>query len=343
MKLTTLFNLICSSALLSGFLIVFPAHASDGRCTATGGPLTANAPPITVPRDAPIGTILTQGSTPEISLYNCNANANEVSILLSRRSTGSYVTTMDFPEAASVRIYATSIPGVGYIVLGGWGIRNKPLPASISRGSVADIDTWDSLINLGADSFKPLYYSGMAGFGLIKTGPITSGQISNQKIGELILKVGDVNNPPVPIYIGSARVTTTGCTVTTPNVPIPMGDLLTSDFTGVGSRTASKSARWSLDCDPGVNGKVVIGSSAIAGPNGTAKLTGSGQADVATGIGVRLFDENGNAMNLSDTQIDLATPSGPKDFNYSVAYEQTTATVTAGKANSTLTLTISYE
>ncbi len=282
---------------------------------------------------------------PNTLLYSCDGDAPDASSFsIGVKATGTYVTTN-----YGWRIYSTNFPGVGYAI--DLDVLLLPKGQPINPGYVGAGQTLQGDINTSGASgsvIAPNFnFTGSARVLLFTTGAtVNPGMLPRQKIGEIIMSVNNINQPPVDIYVGSVPIKVLSCAVTAPNVSIPMGDFLTSDFSGVGSRTAKKAFTWSLDClSPyAVRGKITLGSSATAGPNGTAKLIGAGQDNVASGVGARIFDSAGTPLDLSDANMNLGyLYGGRRTFDYSVAYEQTAAIVTAGKADSTVTMTLTYE
>ncbi len=277
--------------------------------------------------------------TPNTLFYRCaGLTPNAVSYNAGIKATGTYVTT----SWEGRRIYSTNYPGVGYALSLASNLTTSAPYVGTGPTLQGDINTagvsgsFTTNFNFSGRGVVQLYATGAA---------INPGMLPRQKVGEVILSVNNINQPPIDIYVGSRQISSISCDVTTPNVSIPMGDFLTSDFSGVGSRTAKKAFTWSLDCDGSLyRPKITLGSSATAGPNGTAKLIGAGQDNVASGVGVRIFDSAGTPLNLSDAKIDLGPLYyGSNSLAYSVAYEQTAAIVTAGKADSTVTMTLTYE
>ena len=347
-----IFLTLFSSTLLLPFSAIFSSAAvADTTCTSSGlAPAAVLSSPIVVPGYWVIGTLINNGGTVSEALtINCFGNgdhglpAEGDSFKIGLKATGTYVATYD-----GRRIYATGVPGVGYALA----------PIMAIYPSTGGLESYDKYIGEGntiqgdintsgvAGSRSPYKYSYSTRVSLVMTGTVQPGKINRQKIGEIIHSINGINQPPVDVYLGSSQIMTTGCWVDTPNISIPMGDFLTSDFTGIGSRTSRKYFKWSINCAPYqyLSADFVIGSSANAGPNGTATLTGAGQTGVASGIGVRLMTKGGVPLNLSDAKQPLFAhlQNGQNDIEYTVAYEQTASTVTAGKADSTLTLTITY-
>ena len=336
------------STLLLSCSVLFSSAATGATCTVVaGGALTSTYkyPEALIALHAPAGTLLGGGQsyTSSTLFYSCvGVTPNASSYSLGVKATGAYVMTTSYSE----RIYSTNVPGIGYSLDAGG---SAPPVGSINYGLVGRGNTIQGDINTSgvSGSFtRKTNFSVATSVRLHSTGAtVNPGIFPRQKVGEVILSVNNINQPPIDIYVGSIPIKVLSCAVTTPNVSIPMGDFLTSDFSGVGSRTAKKAFTWSLDCPTHVSfPKITLGSSATAGPNGTAKLIGAGQDNVASGVGARIFDPTGIPLNLSDAKIrrPYLLP-GSHTFAYSVAYEQTAAIVTAGKADSTVTMTLTYE
>ncbi len=351
MKHRIFLTLPCFTLLLPFSAIFSSAAVADTTCTSSGlAPAAVLPSSLEVPHRWRIGTFINNGGTVSEALtINCSGNGDHGrppegdSFKIGLKATGTYVATYN-----GRRIYATEVPGVGYALAPTMALDHSTGAPEAYGKYIGEGNTIQGDINTSGvvGTRSPYKYRYSTRVSLVKTGTVQPGKINRQKIGEMIHSINGINQPPVDVYLAPSQITTSGCSVDTQNVSIPMGDFLTSDFTGIGSRTSRKYFKWSINCDPNqyLSADFVIGSSADAGPNGTAKLTGAGQAGVASGIGVRLLTTQGLPLNLSDAKQHLfaSLQNGQNDIEYTVAYEQTAPTVTAGKADSTLTLTITY-
>ncbi|NLP61776.1 type 1 fimbrial protein [Paraburkholderia sacchari] len=143
---------------------------------------------------------------------------------------------------------------------------------------------------------------------------------------------------------------------TTPNVNVPMGTFKTTDFPTVGSLSPGAAAPVNIQlvncpagtADPNSQGGQIhsvqysITPSAGTVATNVAALSGSPSA---TGVGIQLFDPSGAVLPLSTPQT-VSGYDGTVGGNYTIpltARYYRTGTVTAGPANTTMTVTLSYQ
>lgn len=148
------------------------------------------------------------------------------------------------------------------------------------------------------------------------------------------------------IFIGAGSVTTIGCSVTTPTVPVPLRRVQSSQFNGTTRGSTSPDVRFNigLDCSQGTKVNLQLDatpdSSAIPG---TIALNQT--PNVATGAGVRLM-HLGKAVAFGQPwEVGTAATSGPYNIPLVAHYIRTAqdGKMTGGEANANATFTLTYQ
>lgn len=239
-----------------------------------------------------------------------------------------YSTTL---SAIGQHVYQTSLPGIG---VRAWNYQIG-----------GDNATFDSPANDWAFGMADGAMNWNSGWlEIIKTGPVTPGELPAGKLGTLNVPIGAPGSfqQSIIISMNAFKVVANSCSIMTPTVNVPLGEYRTSDFASVGSTTASQPVNIVLDCNSGIKVNAVISSTAEASQAGTIALTQS--ADTATGIGVQLLDANNNPLAIGTSLVaGTTTGKGNYNINWQARYIRTATAMTAGAANATATVTISYE
>lgn len=183
-------------------------------------------------------------------------------------------------------------------------------------------------------------------FKLIKTGDITSGVLSNTLVGKVFYS-GSPTVDTVDVMMGNSTVTQLTCSITTPTLAFPIGDILKSQFgssVGFIPSAAQNTQNLGLNCDAGANINVSLSGTQNpdVGTTSVLALTGQGGANVAKGVGVQIL-YNSTPLVLNN-RIALKTSSGGQEtFPLTARYYQTKTTVATGTANASATLNITYQ
>lgn len=321
-------------------------------CSPESGDMIINYGNIIVQRDTPIGgDISRQINGSNVEAYYCTGSNDGT--LIGVKSTLSYSGI----SSGSARVYRTNLPGVG-IALGGIG--------SVSLGG----DSGSCYITEGCYGYSGTDWQGLAGvtsnasswsttmnltpyFKLVKIGTVTPGQLTG-KIGTSVAAARAYNSGPngtwfaeIPIKFGSGTVTVVACSITTPNLVFPIGDVAVSKFgTSVGTLPsgAQNTQNLGLDCDPQANINVTLTGTRNpdVGTLSVLALTGQGNNDVAKGVGVQIV-YNGTPLSLNQRLVLKRSPGGMETFPLTARYYQTKTTVAAGTANSSATLNLTYQ
>lgn len=145
------------------------------------------------------------------------------------------------------------------------------------------------------------------------------------------------------------KVIAAGCAVASDSVDqtVNLGVVKVGHFTGAdvaGDQKTSFNINLT-DCDS------TTASNATLKFNGTSVNTTGGAAvlenlsrgvDAATGVGIRLFDTNGSALEVGTDGAPVNLVSGNNTLVFSADYISTDTTVTAGDVTATTTFDITY-
>ncbi|URN97855.1 fimbrial protein [Leclercia adecarboxylata] len=269
---------------------------------------------VIVQRDAPVGSVIYSSSSPgsgDFLVCDGSTNTNYYQMVY----LGGVPTSID-------HAYETNIPGVAISVNLMWGYLDNP----------ASTDNTGS----GTVSSPPIKYK------LYKTGDIQSGQ----------LKVGELGNWTVSgitalkVNLIGGAVTEVACAITTPNLTFPIGAVSKADFGNTIGFTPDKTSTQSLglDCDKNANINVTLNGQQNPDVSDASvlALNNQGDANTAQGVGVQLLYD-GNPLVINN-QLQLKQSSGGKEtFPITARYYQTRNSVTVGEANTSATLTLTYQ
>lgn len=313
----SIFKLI---TILSGLL--FYAGQSEASCSFISlSSHYVNFGNITVQRDMPVGqTIATStvaGTGQKIGSCAGGGYSYDQFTYLSKTTTG------------ISNVFATNIPGVGIKLGTTDGTYFWPYPTpSVGYYYSGNLGIYE--------------YSG-ATVSLIKTGNITSGTLQSGLIGRSYF---DDGRDYFEISLNGGSVTQVACSITTPNVNVPLVPALASSFTGINSTKGDYPFTIGLSCDAGarINASLSFNQNPDTTNTSVIKLSNAGAAGIATGVGIQLL--YGSTPLQNNNNIVLKTSSGGQEFPagaFTARYFQTKSTVTTGNANATATLNLTYQ
>ncbi len=333
---------------LLGVMTFYTMPAWAYNCSTSTGSTTINVPPLTVQRDTPVGTqigneVVSGWMTPFI----CNNSAPALTYQeLGVKAYGDFNSMIN-----GRRVYNTNIAGIGY------AIGTKIQGPGQCFGYVAYVDGLASMD--GNIANRPLCANnGIFGSPVpfqhrvtfYKTANVTgSGTVTGRQVGSIILR-NNLNSwhlPESAININSFNITTLACFVGNTNIVVPMGNIKTTAFSGVGSSPAASNTRKfdiPLFCDLGTRVYVSLTGAAVSGTTGVLALDSAGSSGVASGVGIQVLSNN---VPVTFGKLSLAgtSTSGPigNIIPFQARYYQTAQTITAGKANSSATFTLTYQ
>lgn len=327
----SLYRVLMQLVIVIGAIVYVP-HAK-ATCTFNPGSTVQNMaltlPNVTVPRNAPVGTVLATVQLP------AGGPTSYVGYFASCTSPGNAYWYFNGGAAAASpsNTASTNIPGIGlrFFFLNDNGQSFQFYPAGYgATGAYAGQWNW--------------YTAGNAYFGvqIVLTGTPSGGQVNGVVNATVTLDSLLVTSITTSFF----NVTVLSCI--TPNVTVPMGTHNKSELKGVGTGTAAVSFNLSLNsCPAGMNNikyeidpaTTVVGSAT----NGVVTLDAT---STATGVGVQLQNNAGTAFPLGSLQT-ISGYNSTTGGNYTIPlkarYYQTGATVGPGTANTSMTFTMNYQ
>lgn len=312
----------CNSIYYKCILFVaslFITHFANANCyTNQGGASLQNVyfsqPVVTVQRDAPIGSIIGAFNIPDAGTYASCAGGGKI-----------YYEMVLFTTPSGIpNVYLTNVPGVGISVDQSGGAYPYQSPAFIRTipGSQA------------------VYAAGRA-MKLVKVGPITSGIVNS---GVIARNYSDDAITSYAINFTGSSVTQLACSINTPNITVPLDDVFANDLTSIGKTAKPKVFNVGLDCDTGakINAKLTGTQNTDSSTEGVLQLSGAGGDNVASGVAIQILYNNA-PMALNNNIVLKTSTGGQETFPFTAQYYQTKNNVTAGSANATATLELTYQ
>jgi type 1 fimbria pilin len=336
-KGTLMRNIHAASSLLMllGISLFFISKA-QADCSYTASS-SISVPNMVVQRDAPVGSqIGAEVVASNVQFFSCDTVLTTPAWSWYIKSHGTYVTTI-----GDRRIYSTSMPGIGYAI----GMEDTNNCLTIIR-YVTETNNQNMLCYTNkAGMFTTFTMKGKARLTFYKTATTTgSGVVNSANVGAAILLDGGTWRPDSALTMNSFTVTTTACSVTNKAIKVPMGDVLKTAFTGQGSTTPEKSFGINLDCDAATRVNLTLddptGKSTLPG---VLPLTTATEGATAGGVGIQMLYNDAPVTFGKMFPIATTTAKGAMTIPLKARYYQTAATVTAGKANSVATFTLTYQ
>jgi len=291
---------------------------------------------ITVPADLPVGGDITGDlSYGQNVIAQCEGDGN------------SYVTL--YSDLASDGVYnsrttfKTNIPGVG-IQMG--GITND-ISAWITNGNTQQ-QIWEFTLHFLITPIENYTFGPM--FKLVKiSDDIESGTLSGQ--ANHVVVSGSQSSTTYPVYLsGTINATpphVPGCTVDTASVPVSLGKHSPTEFSGVGSTTPFTTFSIPLTCES--DAQITARVDATQDTSGAQSVIQipAGEEN-ASGVGVQLYWASLN--NSANVPVDFgkdvfvgATTGGTENLQFEARYYQTQSALLPGNANTSATVTLSYQ
>ncbi|WP_158515305.1 fimbrial protein [Paraburkholderia phytofirmans] len=345
--------------LLGMVVLACSTAAWASSCSGRASTITLTPPAaIAIPRDAVVGTLLTSwiASTADSNWYQCTGTSG------SDMAGVAFEPLLQTPSGLTISsggvrytVFNTSVAGVG-IAVGVSGI------SACSTSAFRDLGTPNSGITLVPAPWVftngctvgsgPANVGGQAQIAFVKTGPITPGTASGGVLFEAAAVVGPfstgatlVSGMRKSFKVDSISFTVGSCTI--PDMPVSMGSYKASTFTGPNS--SSNPIDFSVavnSCPAGLNGIQYSFDAPSGVINATAGVIALSSNSTATGIGLQLKDNSGNALKYN-TNYTLSSYNKSTGGSYTIplkaSYYQTGKAVTAGSANGTLTITMTYQ
>lgn len=334
------------------------AFAQTASCTGAGVTVITVSMPaaITVPRDAPNGTVLTSWvTTPNNTYYNCAVTGSATSgVVFEPLSLTTAGLTVAGPNGVAYTVWKTNIPGIGIAIgvhpfVNGCGFQPWQDLGRPTGGGFPS--PW---VGTGCNANGAVTNGGQVQMALVKTGTITAGTVTGDSLFEVSSYTRLSGSSPLTIAttgrkafsLASTAVSVAGCT--TADVTLDMGSYMRSKFTGIGSvSNPAKTFSIAVNACPSGLAKIqyqfIPVNAVLDATNGVLALSST---STATGIGLQLKDNSGVALKYN-TQYTLSgyntATGGSYTIPLSANYYQTATTVTPGSANAVLTFTLTYQ
>lgn len=329
--------------MMGGLLFLYSTYSwSYYGCSTESTGVTINAPTLVVQRDVPAGArlVASEFASPLTLLFSCPSGKSYPTgwqVLGIKAATVYSGMTAD----GGIRIYKTNIPGLGIQLAGllsgggsgtGWIGRSDNIDGNVNQAGF--LSSYNVAMRTSTGGAVVAFY---------KIGEMSSGVLT-QKVGSLILgNAGSWAYPEVPVNITGMSVTVLACSLTTPTVAAPLGNVYATAFTGVGSTTGNVDFNLGLNCAPGTKVNVTMNGTQNTDTANTSvlALTGAGSAGVAKGVGAQILYNN-TPLNIGTRLLLKTTAGGIETFPFKARYYQTLNNVLPGSANATATLNITY-
>ncbi|NML29907.1 fimbrial protein [Paraburkholderia antibiotica] len=326
--------------LIGATLLPGLAHAQCTQGSGGAPSLMISVPsPITIPRDAPVGTVIGQGTA--TVTFN---TASPFGVYCSAAATLVYTNLQGASSSGTSNVMPIGSTGIGY-----------SLQASGSYYSAGTI-------SLPATFFQPSACSQTAGgkcyaylgptitMRLIKLSPlvssqtIPSGQYFTATVGGL--SAGTVS------LANAVNITNQTCTVTTPSISVSLGSVPINQFGAVGSGSTTIPFQIGLNCSGVATSYYITFTDSNNPGNNTNSLSLTSDSS-ATGVGIQILN-GGNPVSYGPdssvagnlNQIFLGTSTGTGSvvtLPFGGRYVKTNGTMTPGSANGVATFTMSYQ
>ncbi|MCC8394459.1 type 1 fimbrial protein [Paraburkholderia sp. MMS20-SJTR3] len=337
---------VVSKLLLPAFVLIgatlLPGFAHAQCSLGSGG--TSNfmisiPSPVTIPRDAPVGSVIGQG-TATVAF----SNASPTGVYCTAAASYVYSNLQGGSSSGSNSVMPIGSTGIGYTLQAGssyYSTATGTLPA-----------TWFQPSSCGQTAGGKCYaYLGpTVTLRLIKLSPLISsqtiaaGQYFTATVGGLTAGTVSLANP--------VQITNQTCTVTTPSISVPLGNVPLSQFGPVGSTSNTVPFQIGLNCS-GVATSYYITFTDSNNPGNNSNALSLTSDSSAKGVGIQIL-KGGNpvaygpdssvAGNLN--QIFLGTTAGTDtvvSLPFGGRYVKIDSTMTPGSANGVATFTMSYQ
>lgn len=315
-----MFNRLYCNFLLALGVFISASNYASAACSYLGGLgfRTENYKfgNVIVQRDSPVGTVLGSKSG---GIWGSPFVTCSTSFSLT------YELTKFSTPTSLAGVYATNIDGVGIKIF--HGSKLFPFTSGTYRA------------NTGLHVSGPTVSLVKITSGEIKAGSITTGSIAKVSI-QNEMQIGD-------IILRSANIIPLACSIKTPSLTFPIGDIAIDKFgSSVGTipSGAQNTQNLGLECNAQANINVELNG--IQNPDvsnsSVLALTGQGSNDVASGVGVQIL-YNGAPLKLNNSMVLKKSIGGQETFPLTARYYQTKTAVTTGTANSSATLNITYQ
>lgn len=297
--------------------------ARAGTCTTITPQLsTLSVGTINVQRDAPVGTVIFSGAASNTGTY-LSGCTNPLMLGFSMRYNNAALSSY------GNHVYNTNVSGIG-----------------IRLSSNAYFENPSNTLSYSAQTSYVVWYGGWVE--LVVTGPVSSGALTPGPIGAVTLQGSDgIYRDGLTVQLTGGTINALACTITTPQLTFPIGDISAAAFGSVVGTTpavAQNTQNLGLNCSAGTN--ISVSLSGIQNPDSAntsvMALTGQGNSGTAKGVGVQLL-YNGSPLTLNSRLLLKQSAGGQETLPLTARYFQTLTSVESGSANASATLNLTYQ
>ncbi|MCL9642850.1 fimbrial protein [Rahnella bonaserana] len=335
--MTIVKKIVMLGCLLAGLSFLSPAAlAANTGCTSSPDvPAVASLGNIAVDASLPVGSLI-PGSG---KMFTFNGNCAAISGV----PQGAIIITCYYGSGTEISgmpgVYNTGVSGIGVTLVNSAGqrvvgggancdTRNTPLGyISNTAGKTFSVNITLALVKTAAT---------------IGTGSLNQSQ-TNFGIGMYNTGWGLGSSTDSSVsYSGNIIYRSVSCS-TGSTVPVPLGDIPVSAFSGPGSTAGDRNFLIPVTCDNPVNIAMSMSSPAyVSKPNGVMAINSG--TNNATGIGVQMLFNNMPVTFDNYFQAGAVSNSGGTlNAAFTARYYQFSDTVIPGQANASATVTLAYQ
>ncbi|HAU8266431.1 TPA: hypothetical protein I8287_004135 [Kluyvera intermedia] len=337
---------------MNSLKLLFNASAVVGLCTLSGqgwaGCSIVNGSAATareftigtlsVPPGASIGTLLKTVTVPDTAStkISCSSTANYWRFQYGFGTERTAVTRPGVPAG----VVSSGVEGIGVRVISDNIIMIATLPDTIGTRAYNTVGavSWSSAVQVRIQFYK--------------TGDITPGELVFPKNFIEMWASGSPTSTAAADGVlystlnisGTPELKVPGCV--TPSLTVPLGKHAKSDFSGIGSTSASTPFTFAINnCDAGLTAvkytfKPATGITLEDSGLATQHLTVKSGPGTASGIGVQVLYNNDTLVPFNTA---ISTTAGSHTIPMKARYIQTASAISAGDANSALEFTMTYQ
>ncbi|HCL6141427.1 TPA: fimbrial protein [Klebsiella oxytoca] len=272
---------------------------------------------VNVQRDIPVGATIASTVSPGYAQAAITSDNGES---CPRNYSMVYLSGIESPVSG---VYQTNLEGVGIKVNG--------MPGDFSLPPVTP---------------NYIFYLGYYTVSLVKTGNITSGQLTPGLIAQAWF--GSPGNYFTKISLdASSQVNVLSCSISSQVLSFDLGSVSAAEFGSAAgfSPPHTDTQNLGLNCNAGANIHIQLQGTQnpdASGDRSVLALTGQGSETVADGVGVQLLYNNA-PVQLNNRLMLKQSSGGLESLPITARYYQTKPVVKAGEANATATLDMTYQ
>ncbi|MEP8981187.1 fimbrial protein (plasmid) [Enterobacter hormaechei] len=332
MKETKSYKLVINVKMilkLFTFVILMHSMASFAKCSelVAPGTITFNVGHIDVPLNAAVGDVLTTVTATETGGVADGCSLTDADAY-SRYTTGSptglkYLNVND--------IYSTNVPGVGFAIC------FRSCDSSSNTGWFPFVSNNNVVVGSHLDfGMNYTWY-----YVLVVTGPVSTGTLESGQYGD----IGVDSMSIVKINVTGDLIKSVDCTLDSSNIQVNLGDSQESNANSIGYTFNSQDFNIGLTCDRNANITATLDGTPDLDANDKSVLSLSdpGSTQTASGVGAQII-YNGTPLEIGQP-INLMTIEGKTKaaLAFTARYYQTREKITAGEANATATINLTYQ